>query len=163
MYLADDAVSEMGLGRGDLVALAYFLGSDYTEGVSGVGIVNAMEVLEAFPMSPPPSAHPPTEPSSDADSSSSAVAGTLCGLRQFKEWLQGYDFTSEVLLLENAAKMATCSNAGASLEMMQSLSGSQRKLVSNASSYTAVVYHLLPLILYLSRRIAISCSSSPNT
>ena len=60
MYLADDAVSEMGLGRGDLVALAYFLGSDYTEGVSGVGIVNAMEVLEAFPMSPPPSAHPPT-------------------------------------------------------------------------------------------------------
>ena len=137
MYLADDAVSEMGLGRGDLVALAYFLGSDYTEGVSGVGIVNAMEVLEAFPMhsSPSPSsAHPST--TEQSSSSSSAVADTLRGLRQFKEWLQGYDFTSEVLLLENAAKMATCSSddddAGASLEMMQSLSGSQRKLVSNA-------------------------------
>lgn len=135
MYLADDAVSEMGLGRGDLVALAFFLGSDYTEGVSGVGIVNAMEVLEAFPMhsSSPSSAHPSTEQSS---SSSSAVADTLRGLRQFKEWLQGYDFTSEVLLLENAAKIATCSSddddAGASLEMMQSLSGSQRKLVSYA-------------------------------
>lgn len=162
MYLADDAVSEMGLGRGDLVALAYFLGSDYTEGVSGVGIVNAMEVLEAFPMSPSPSAHPPAEPNSDADSSSSAVAGTLGGLRQFKEWLQGYDFTSEVLLLENAAKMTTCSNnTGASLEMMQSLSGSQRKLVSNA--IVAAVVYLLPHILYLSRRIAISYSSSPNT
>ena len=141
MYLADDAVSEMGLGRGDLVALAYFLGSDYTEGVSGVGIVNAMEVLEAFPMhsSPSPSsAHPSTteQSSSSSSSSSSAVADTLRGLRQFKEWLQGYDFTSEVLLLENAAKMATCSSddddAGASLEMMQSLSGSQRKLVSYA-------------------------------
>lgn len=133
-------MSEMGLGRGDLVALAYFLGSDYTEGVSGVGIVNAMEVLEAFPMhssSPSPSsAHPSTTEQSSSSSSSSAVADTLRGLRQFKEWLQGYDFTSEVLLLENAAKMATCSSddddAGASLEMMQSLSGSQRKLVSYA-------------------------------
>jgi len=105
------------------VALAYFLGSDYTEGVSGVGIVNAMEVLEAFSMQ---SAHPSTEQRSDTDRS---VADTLHGLRQFKEWLQGYDFTSEVLLLENATKMATCSDDGGSLEL-QSLSESQRKLVS---------------------------------
>ena len=40
----------MGLEREDLVALAYFLGSDYCEGVHGVGIVNALEILQAFPM-----------------------------------------------------------------------------------------------------------------
>ena len=33
-----------------LVSLAFFLGSDYTDGVTGVGIVNAMEILHAFPI-----------------------------------------------------------------------------------------------------------------
>lgn len=30
------------------MALAYLLGSDYSEGVRGVGIVNAMEIMQAF-------------------------------------------------------------------------------------------------------------------
>ena len=50
VYLAEDASKEMGLQREDMIAFAYFLGSDYTEGVSGVGIVNAVEIIHAFPM-----------------------------------------------------------------------------------------------------------------
>jgi DNA excision repair protein ERCC-5 len=41
--------SELGIGREHLIQLALLLGSDYTVGVRGVGIVNAMEILEAFP------------------------------------------------------------------------------------------------------------------
>ena len=38
----------MGLDREKLILIALFLGSDYTEGVKGVGLVNAMEIVEAF-------------------------------------------------------------------------------------------------------------------
>jgi len=31
-----------------MISLALFLGCDYTMGIKGVGIVNAMEILEAF-------------------------------------------------------------------------------------------------------------------
>lgn len=42
------------------------LGSDYTEGVAGIGVVNALEVVSAWP-------------------------GGLSGLAQFKSWLEGPD------------------------------------------------------------------------
>jgi len=45
------------------------LGSDYTEGVKGVGIVNAMELLQAFDMS----------------------KGVKHGLSRFKKWLDGIE------------------------------------------------------------------------
>jgi 5'-3' exonuclease len=48
-YRMEDVEKELGLRRDDLVSLALLLGSDYTGGVKGVGIVNAMEVLRAFP------------------------------------------------------------------------------------------------------------------
>ena len=38
-----------GLDRLQLINLAYLLGSDYTVGVAGVGVVTAMEVLKDFP------------------------------------------------------------------------------------------------------------------
>ena len=38
----------LGLDREQLCLLALFLGSDYTEGVKGVGIVNGMEVVSTF-------------------------------------------------------------------------------------------------------------------
>jgi hypothetical protein len=41
--------SELGLDREKLIKLAMLLGSDYTSGVRGVGIVNSMEILQAFP------------------------------------------------------------------------------------------------------------------
>ena len=91
VYLAEDARREMGLQREDLVALAYFLGSDYCEGVTGVGIVNAVEIIHAFPMQ---------QASSGSASSGASVqvgAGPLRGLRQFKEWLHGFDLDQELL------------------------------------------------------------------
>ena len=39
----------LGLDRLQLINLAYLLGSDYTVGVAGVGMVTAMEVLRDFP------------------------------------------------------------------------------------------------------------------
>lgn len=37
-----------GLDRTKLINLAYLLGSDYTEGVTGVGYVTGMEILNEF-------------------------------------------------------------------------------------------------------------------
>jgi DNA excision repair protein ERCC-5 len=59
----------MNLNQQSLVALAMLLGGDYTEGVKGVGIVNAMELLEAFDVS-------------------ENLEG---GLDDFKKWLDGFD------------------------------------------------------------------------
>lgn len=55
-----------------MVALAFFLGSDYTDGVKGVGIVNALEILQTFPMKV-------------------ATGGPVLGMQQFKDWLDSYD------------------------------------------------------------------------
>lgn len=78
VYLAEDAKRELGVAREDLIALAFFLGSDYTEGVHGIGMVNAMEIIEAFPMK-------------------AETGGPIKGLSKFKEWLEGYDFAQEIL------------------------------------------------------------------
>ena len=55
------------MGKNELVKLAMLLGSDYTDGVRGVGIVNGMEILQAFP-------------SDDIRK----------GLQAFREWLDGF-------------------------------------------------------------------------
>ena len=38
-----------GLDRSKLINMAYLLGSDYTDGVPGVGHVTGMEILNEFP------------------------------------------------------------------------------------------------------------------
>ena len=48
-FLSSDLVRELGLDRGTLVRLAYLLGSDYTDGLTGVGPVVAMELVKEFP------------------------------------------------------------------------------------------------------------------
>lgn len=48
-YLAADLARELGLDRDSLVRLAYLLGSDYTDGLPGVGPVLAIELLKEFP------------------------------------------------------------------------------------------------------------------
>jgi 5'-3' exonuclease len=48
VYLAEDAKRELGVSRSEFVCLSYLLGSDYSEGVRGVGIVNAREILATF-------------------------------------------------------------------------------------------------------------------
>lgn len=59
-FLLSDLDRELGLDREKLVRLAYLLGSDYTDGLPGVGPVMAMELLSLF--------------------------GGRDGLLQFKEW-----------------------------------------------------------------------------
>lgn len=48
-YLAPDIERELELPRERLVALAQLLGSDYAEGLPGVGPVTAVEILSEFP------------------------------------------------------------------------------------------------------------------
>ncbi|KAI0034241.1 hypothetical protein K488DRAFT_46003 [Vararia minispora EC-137] len=48
-FLAADLTRELGLDRDTLIRLAYLLGSDYVEGLAGIGPVAAMELLKEFP------------------------------------------------------------------------------------------------------------------
>ncbi|MQL76249.1 hypothetical protein Taro_008629 [Colocasia esculenta] len=64
-YLMKDIEKELGLTREMLIRMALLLGSDYTEGVGGIGIVNAIEVVHAF---------------SEED-----------GLKKFREWVESPD------------------------------------------------------------------------
>lgn len=48
-FLLSDLSRELGLARDALVRLAYLLGSDYVEGLPGVGPVVAMELMQEFP------------------------------------------------------------------------------------------------------------------
>ena len=66
-YHSDRIEAELGLDRGRMAELALLLGSDYTEGIAGVGIVNALEIVTAFP--------------------------GLEGLRAFREWCAESEFT----------------------------------------------------------------------
>eukprot|EP00501_MAST-03F_sp_TOSAG23-6_P000025 GSMAST32.ASY1.ANO1.26.1 assembled CDS len=50
-YKMSDIEKGLGLSRKDLIHIALLLGSDYTDGVKGIGIVNACEVVSAFPNS----------------------------------------------------------------------------------------------------------------
>ncbi|KAF4589485.1 DNA excision repair protein (rad2) [Ophiocordyceps camponoti-floridani] len=48
-YLGVDVEKELSLSREQLISLAQLLGSDYTEGLPGVGPVTAVEILSEFP------------------------------------------------------------------------------------------------------------------
>lgn len=48
-YRMQEIITKLGLDRQKLIHLAMLLGSDYTDGVKGVGIVNATEIINAFP------------------------------------------------------------------------------------------------------------------
>ncbi|KAI5864767.1 PIN domain-like protein [Durotheca rogersii] len=48
-YLGSDLEKELSLSREQLVSLAQLLGSDYTDGLPGVGPVTAVEILSEFP------------------------------------------------------------------------------------------------------------------
>ena len=69
-YAADRVRLELGLDREKMAHLALLLGSDYTEGVAGVGIVNALEIVTAFP--------------------------GIEGLREFKAWADRAEFSGAV-------------------------------------------------------------------
>lgn len=48
-YIGSDLEKELSLSREQLISLAHLLGSDYTEGIPGVGPVTAVEILSEFP------------------------------------------------------------------------------------------------------------------
>ncbi|XP_066562457.1 DNA excision repair protein ERCC-5 homolog [Amia ocellicauda] len=48
-YQYVDLQNQLGLDRSKLINLAYLLGSDYTEGIPGVGYISGMEILNEFP------------------------------------------------------------------------------------------------------------------
>ena len=47
-YLSTDLEKELGLKRSNLINLAYLLGSDYVDGLKGIGPVRAREILAEF-------------------------------------------------------------------------------------------------------------------
>ena len=53
-YHTSDIERELGMDRLGLICLALLLGSDYTEGVAGIGIVNAVEVRACSCLPPTP-------------------------------------------------------------------------------------------------------------
>ena len=69
-YSAERIKVELGLDRVKMAHLALLLGSDYTEGVQGVGIVNALEIVTAFQ--------------------------GVEGLTEFKKWCDTSEFTGAV-------------------------------------------------------------------
>ncbi|KAK2590247.1 DNA repair protein rad2 [Conoideocrella luteorostrata] len=48
-YIGSDLEKELSLSRDQLISLAQLLGSDYTDGLPGVGPVTAVEILSEFP------------------------------------------------------------------------------------------------------------------
>ncbi|CDR94870.1 Rad2 endonuclease, putative [Babesia bigemina] len=48
-YVSERVVRELGLGQEQIALLAIICGCDYTPGVRGIGVVNALEVIKAFP------------------------------------------------------------------------------------------------------------------
>jgi 5'-3' exonuclease len=88
-YRADELAAELGLSRERLVALALLLGSDYTPGVAGVGVVNALEAVRAFP-SGGGDGGAEGDGAAAADSNGADGDG-LGGLRRFAAWATGVD------------------------------------------------------------------------
>lgn len=110
--MSSDASRELGIDREDFVALSFFLGSDYTEGVSGIGIVNSLEILQAFPVkcsrhsaelpmdsdmnekSGPTMLETPLTGSGSGTATLTVAEVTAAverGLGEFKEWVQSFE------------------------------------------------------------------------
>lgn len=75
-YRSEDIVKELGLSRDSLILMALLLGSDYTPGIAGVGIVNAVEIISSF--------------------------GDIEGLENFKEWVNSVDDDIITLVYEES-------------------------------------------------------------
>ena len=70
---------DMGMDRDRLICMALLLGGDYTDGIYGVGIVNATEIVDAF---------------CDAASASPAERDAFSashGLQSFRAWMEAVD------------------------------------------------------------------------
>ena len=94
--------------------------------MTGVGIVNALEIVQAFPMRSQDESDSADNDNSQADSvtatntasPSNQVSGyyPIVGLKKFREWLEGYDFRETVMAQKtkktNAASQGKIEVAG---------------------------------------------------
>ena len=79
-YDARRISKEMGLSRHDLIKMALFMGSDYTQGVKGIASVNSIEIINCFP-----DIKYSGDPASEDVKVVQAPFGS--GLMRFKEWV----------------------------------------------------------------------------
>ena len=86
LYTADAIAERLGLNREHLTLMALLLGSDYTPGVTGVGIVHAAEILSAFP--------------------------GMDGLRRFKAWVDAPESDLVAEELRGGKKGGGCKHKG---------------------------------------------------
>ncbi|KAI9993604.1 hypothetical protein PInf_015889 [Phytophthora infestans] len=77
-FSARDIEQELGFSREQIIALALLLGSDYTDGVRGIGIVNATEIAAAYPK--------------------------IEGLREFKDWVGEFNVAEEAQRVASSSK-----------------------------------------------------------
>ncbi len=75
-YLSGDIEKELSLSRDQLIAIAHLLGSDYTEGLPGVGPVTAVEILSDFP--------------------------NANGLEEFREWWNSVQLNPQAMVAEKS-------------------------------------------------------------
>jgi len=68
-YLSTDIEKELSLSRDQMITIAHLLGSDYTEGLPGIGPVTALEILSEFP--------------------------SASGLQEFKDWWSSVQVNSQ--------------------------------------------------------------------
>jgi len=66
-YTAKNIYKNLGLVHEDFIALAMMLGCDYTLGVKGIGIVNALEVIHAYTQPPSEEDYAETEEEDDEE------------------------------------------------------------------------------------------------
>ena len=99
---ASDIETELGLDRDRLISLALLLGGDYTEGIHGVGIVNAIEIVLAFP--------------------------GIHGLSKFKRWLDS--FAADAMCGDKAFTHSTEYNE-AQRSFFESHAGYQKRWIAN--------------------------------
>ncbi|ETO07436.1 hypothetical protein RFI_29957 [Reticulomyxa filosa] len=72
-YKAATIRTKMGLSREKLIGLAMLLGSDYTEGIKGIGIVNGVEIIQAF--------------CNNKEPGTTEMDTVIKGLQEFRDWI----------------------------------------------------------------------------
>ncbi|XP_046401963.1 DNA excision repair protein ERCC-5 [Ischnura elegans] len=77
VYSREEVERKLGIDRIRMVQLALLTGSDYTEGIPGIGTVSALEILAAFPGDKKEDLHRSADPEVDA---------ALSGLQRFADW-----------------------------------------------------------------------------
>jgi 5'-3' exonuclease len=98
VYDIEDIERELSVDRDCLIAMAHLLGSDYVDGIRGVGIVNASEIVQTFMPRPQPEPDRilrqrtgPDETLLDplllAQAVQSSAESVSSGLGMFRKWL----------------------------------------------------------------------------